>query len=109
MKRRPRPYRNLIGVYVREERDSNLVFVEHVYLFARGNGLSDIYFQRSYGWTSKVKMTDIIACQEDIWAPSLQATWIDKSHDDTQAYLQLVDSPEPRSIYGGAWRKVLER
>jgi hypothetical protein len=109
MTKRKRRWRNMIGVYIRDDAEANLIYIEHVYSFPMYDGRTDILYQRSYGFSANTSFNDVWNHQFDLWAPVVAGSWKSQSPSlDRAAYLQFIGTQEPCTLWGGTWQLVAQ-
>lgn len=105
-----RHYKELVGVLVREDVESNILYIEHVYEFSVPEHERGVYVQTSYGFSQYRSFVELVRCQEDLWAPVLGICYKDKSRTERQVYLAFQKTKHPRLLgLPGDWVAYAER
>jgi len=105
-----RHYKELVGVLVREDVESDILYVEHVYEFNTPGCDRGVYVQCSYGFSLFRSFNDLVACQESLWAPVLGLCYKDRGHYPRQVYLAFDKTKHPKYLgLRGDWVSYAER
>jgi hypothetical protein len=104
-----RHYKEIVGVLIREDWESNLLYVEHVYEFCKPGIDRGVYIQVSYGFSSYTSFNALVARQEELWAPVLGDLYKDTRLGARSCYLSFRGTKHPHALgIEGKWTRYAE-
>ena len=105
-----RNYKELVGVLVKEDIESDILYIEYVYEFNTPGVERGVYVQTSYGFSQYRSFNELIRVQEELWAPVVGLCYREKHPCPRQVYLAFEKRKHPKQLgLPGDWIIYAER
>jgi len=105
-----RHYKEIVGVLIREDLESNILYTEYVYEFVVPGQERGVYVATNYGFSCYTSFHDLVRRMEDLWAPVLGSCYKDLYKHNRQVYLSFQKTKHPKQLgLIGDWKAYAER
>jgi hypothetical protein len=104
-----RHYKELVGVLVREDLESNILYIEHVFEFATPDVERGVYIQTNFGFSCYRSFNALVERQEELWNPVLGDLYRDTRLGARSVYLSFRGTKHPHALgIEGKWSRYAE-